>query len=116
MQTEPMHNKRRARRKRIESASNVVDVVRAQVIGHLGDVSINGLMLVAAHATQSGAIHQFLLPLTGHHTPPRQIEVGVQAIWQRAGADPGRLWSGFRIIAVSSPDAAVLREWLDAPG
>lgn len=115
MQTEPTRNQRRARRKRVENTSAVVDVISAQVIGHLGDVSISGLMLVGAHTTQSGAIHQLSLPLSGHHAPPRQIEVGVQAMWQRAGADPRRLWAGYRIIAISDHDAAILREWLDTP-
>lgn len=102
---------RRARRKRANFTSDVIDVVQGNVIGQLGDLSATGMMLIGTHSPETGAIYQFRLPLPGLGTRPRQIEVGVQAQWQRP-SENRQVWAGFRIIAISDTDAANLHAWL----
>lgn len=117
MATSSAHTReqRRARRKRANFTSDVIDVVHGQVIGQLGDLSATGMMLIGTHRPESGAIYQFRLPLTGVGTRPRPIEMGVQALWQRPSNHPGQVWVGFRIIAIGDTDAAILRAWLELP-
>jgi hypothetical protein len=40
------------------------------------------------------------------------IEDGNQEQWHEPAATPGQIWSGFRIIAIGSNDAAQLERWL----
>ena len=117
MSPSPGHarNKRRATRKRANFTCEVIDVISDQVIGHLGDLSINGLMLIGSRRPENGAILQLRLPLYGVEARPHEVEIGVQAMWHRGAANPGQIWAGYRIIAISDAHATTLRTWLALP-
>lgn len=117
MATSSAHSseQRRAHRKRANFTSEVMDVVRDQMIGYLGDLSATGMLLIGTHRPDNGAIYQFRMPLIGLEARPRPIEMGVQALWQRPSKQPGQVWAGFRIIAIGDADAASLRVWLELP-
>lgn len=108
-------DQRRAQRKRANFTAIVTDVISGQPIGHLGNLSANGMLLISAHPPRSEAIYQVRLSLPGLGSLPQSIEVGIQEQWHEAAASPGQIWSGYRIVAIDESDAALLDAWLEQP-
>jgi len=108
-------DQRRAQRKRANFTAVVTDVISGQPIGHLGNLSANGMLLISAHPPRSEAIYQVSLSLPGLGSTPQSIEVGIQEQWHEAAASPGQIWSGYRIVAIDESDAALLDAWLEQP-
>lgn len=108
-------NQRRAQRKRAPVNAIVTDVITDLPIGHLGNLSSTGMMLICAQAPRSEAIYQvsLALPGTGRMLAQSQpIEIGIQEQWHEPAASSGQIWAGYRIVAVSDADAARIGSWL----
>jgi len=108
-------NQRRAERKRAAFTALVTDVISGEPIGHLGNVSSTGLLLISAQAPRSEALYQvsLTLPSAGRALIQSQpIEAGIQEQWHEPAASPGQIWAGYRIVAISDADAARLDGWL----
>ncbi|GAB2564512.1 PilZ domain-containing protein [Dyella jejuensis] len=103
---------RRAPRKRPEYSVTVTDTITGRPLGHLGNLSSNGMLLIGQHAPRSEAVYQISLPLPRHDGTAPSIEIGVQEQWHEPAATPGQTWAGYRIIAIGQGDAAHLEQWL----
>jgi hypothetical protein len=107
-----MNEQRRAPRKRPNYIVNVTDTITGRPLGQLGNLSSNGMLLISQHTPRSEAIFQVCLPLPSHDGTSPTIEIGIQEQWHEPAATPGQIWSGYRIIAIGSADAAQLERWL----
>jgi hypothetical protein len=108
-------NQRRAERKRASVNASVTDVISGEPIGHLGNLSSTGMLLIIAQAPRSEAIYQVSMNLPGSGrqlTQSQPIEVGIQEQWHEAAASSGQIWAGYRIVAITDADAARLDSWL----
>lgn len=108
-------NQRRAERKPASVNATVTDVISGLPIGHLGNLSSTGMLLISTQAPRSEALYQvsMTLPSSGRSlTPSQPIEVGIQEQWHEAAANSGQTWAGYRIVAISDADAAKLESWL----
>jgi hypothetical protein len=111
----PSGNQRRTRRKSAPENAIVTDVIRDEVIGHLGNISSGGMLLITPQAPRSEALYQvsIALPATGRALVQSQpIEVGIQEQWHEQAASSGKIWAGFRIVAITDAAAARLESWL----
>ena len=109
-------DQRRTLRKRANFTAVVTDVISGQPIGHLGNLSANGMLLISARKPLSEAVYQVSFSLPSLDQLPQSIEVGIQEQWHEAAASPGQVWAGYRIVAISDADAALLDAWLEQPG
>ncbi len=107
---------RRAQRKRANYTVVVTDVINDRPLGHLGNLSATGLLLIGPVKPHGEAIYQVSLSMPGLGGAPLAIELGIQAQWHDDAATPGQVWSGFRIVSISPADAALLDAWLALPG
>lgn len=114
MSQDPPSNQRRAARKRVDFKAIVTDVISGKPLGQLGNLSSTGMLLISPQAPRSEALYQIslALPESSGVAPSAPIELGVQEQWHEYAASPGQVWAGFRIVAVSDPDAARLNSWL----
>lgn len=106
---------RRTKRKPANFNATVRDMITGQPMGHLGNLSSHGLLLISSRAPVSAALYQISidLPATGRSLLQSQpIEVGIQEQWHEPAASPGQIWAGYRIIAITDADAARLDSWL----
>ncbi|MEO8809227.1 MAG: PilZ domain-containing protein [Rhodanobacter sp.] len=111
----PADNQRRAQRKRVPENAIVTDTIRGEPIGHLGNLSSTGMLLITSQSPRSEALYQvsIALPATGRALVQSQpIEVGIQEQWHEHAASSGQVWGGYRIIAITDVDAARLESWL----
>jgi hypothetical protein len=114
MSTHPS-NQRRAERKRAAFTALVTDVITGLPMGHLGNLSSTGMLLISSKAPRSEAIYQvsLALPESGRLlTQSQAVEVGIQEQWHEPAASPGQIWAGYRIVAISDVDATRLEGWL----
>ena len=103
---------RRAPRKRPEYNVTVIDTMTGQALGHLGNLSSNGMLLIGQRVPRSEAVYQVSLPLPRNDGTAPTIEIGIQEQWHEPAATPGQTWSGYRIIAIGHADATQLDQWL----
>ncbi|GLQ50319.1 PilZ domain-containing protein [Dyella flava] len=103
---------RRAPRKRPDYSVAVTDSITGQPLGHLGNLSSNGMLLIGQRVPRSEAVYQVSLPLPRHDGTAPTIEIGIQEQWHEPAATPGQTWAGYRIIAIGSADATQLDHWL----
>ena len=107
-----MNEKRRRPRKRPEVNLQVTDTLTGMVVGRLGDVSLDGMLLLACTPIVDDALYQFAFHLPDVHGQLHPVEVGVHETWSEAARIDGQTWAGFRFIDVSPEGEQMLRDWL----
>jgi hypothetical protein len=107
---------RRAKRKRVPDNIDVTDTMSEQVIGHIGNISDSGMLLMGLVQLQDDALFQFRFSLPQAGARRVAIEVGAHQLWSDAANVPGQFWAGFRFIDISVEDAERLHAWIEQPG
>lgn len=107
---------RRKPRRKILNTIQVVDAMTDDVVGRLGNLSENGMLLIANRALVDDALYQLRFNLGGEIDRLLAIEVGAHLLWQDTARGPDQIWTGLRFITVLDRQLQQLREWLDAPG
>ncbi|MEO8746634.1 MAG: PilZ domain-containing protein [Rhodanobacter sp.] len=107
-------NRRSAERKRASPAATVTDVISGQAMGHVGNMSSTGMLLIGHRTPRSEALYQVCVTLRPASQPGGQaitISAGIQEQWHEPAAS-GQMWSGYRIVAITDEDVAQLSRWL----
>jgi len=112
-----MSEHRRSRRRRVQASIEVYDAMSEDLIGHLGNLSVDGLLLMSSRRIPENALFQlaFTLP-RGAAAPARRFEIGVHEQWSESARAPGQYWAGFRIVDISREDVKALDDWISSPG
>lgn len=105
--------RRRSRRKAVESVIQVVNAMTGATIGRIGNLSIDGMMVIANLPLREDALYQFIFNLPDPHGHPVPIEVGVHEQWIEHANAPGQHWAGFRIIDINARDYDLLKAWVE---
>lgn len=103
-------NRRGAARKRVTAPIAVTDDITGQAMGHLGNLSSSGLLLIGPQTPRSEALYQLRVALEAEGQAATLV-IGVQEQWHEPAAS-GQIWSGYRIVAIGEDDVALLHRWL----
>ncbi len=109
------NNQRRAERKPTSANALITDVISGETLGHLGNLSSTGLLLISTNAPRSEALYQISFSLPGYGrmlADSHPIEFGIQEQWQESATSSGQIWAGYRIVAITDVDAIRLEDWL----
>lgn len=104
--------KRRGPRRRPDTILHVRDAMTGELVGQLGNVSLEGMMLVASEPILDDALYQFAFHLPDAHGHLQPIEVGAHEQWSLPSNMRGFVWAGFRFIDIGADDLGILRDWL----
>ena len=107
---------RRAKRRKVEDSTEVLDMMTEHVIGHLSDLSETGMLLILSQPLMNDALYQLRFKLTDVQGRARSVMVGAHELWADPAAAPGQIWTGFRFIDISGDDLNFIRAWVLAPG
>ena len=107
---------RRAKRRKVDGAIDVLDTMTDVVVGHLSDLSETGMLLIAHQPLVNDALYQFRFRLADEQGRDRSVLVGAHELWSDQAAAPGQVWTGFRFIDISGDDLNFIRSWVLAPG
>jgi hypothetical protein len=104
---------RRNRRKRVRDGIEVRNSLTGDVVGFVGNLSIDGMLLIANRQLPDNALFQFDFELPIDGAAPRRFEIGVNEQWGEPASIPGQFWYGFRIIDIAPDDRQALSAWID---
>lgn len=107
-----MKEHRRSLRKTAFVAIPVTNTMTDQVIGRIGNLSVDGLLLVCEERIADGALLQLGFEITDANGQPHAVEVGAQEMWSEAANVPGQYWAGFHFIDINDQDFAAIGSWL----
>lgn len=107
---------RRAKRKPPSKPIEVINAMTGQTIGRVGNLSINGMMLIGNEPFREDALFQFVFHLPDAKGELVALEVGMHEQWTEPGGVPGQHWAGFRIIDIAPHDAEILEAWVEREG
>ncbi len=107
---------RRSQRKRAHQAIQVNDAIHGTQIGHVGNLSSDGMLLISNRQVADDALFQFSFVLPSASGHMHQVEIGVHEQWSETANVPGLFWTGFRIIDIGPEDFDVLNGWIESPG
>lgn len=110
-----MQEFRRARRRKASGQIPVTDVMTGQVVGHIGNLSESGMLLLASQPLANDALYQFRFPLDCGNGQPVPIEIGAHLLWSDQASAPGQQWIGFRFIGLGDRSVRLLRSWVNRP-
>ena len=108
-----MVENRRSRRKRVPQAIQVTNSLTGEMIGHVGNLSADGMLLITSRRLPENALFQFNFELPDAGGTPRRLEIGVHEQWGEPASIPGQFWSGFRIIDIAPEDRTTLAAWVE---
>lgn len=108
-----MIENRRSRRKRAPENIEVTNSLTGEMVGFVGNLSIDGMLLIANRKLPDNALFQFNFALPGAEGAPQHIEIGVHEQWSEPAKTAGQVWSGFRIIDIAPEDRTVLSSWVE---
>jgi hypothetical protein len=103
---------RKSQRYRLETRVAVFNALSGEKEGMLGNLSNDGLMLIADHPVTEDALFQLSLSLPDGQGGERDIELGAQCLWCDAAASAGTFWAGFKIVDISVDDQRWIRQVL----
>jgi len=107
---------RRAKRRKVDEATDVIDTMTDLAVGHLSDLSETGMLLILTNPLVTDALYQFRFKLADGSGRERMVMVGAHELWSDQAAAPGQVWTGFRFIDISGEDLNFIRAWVAAPG
>lgn len=103
---------RRAPRRSAAQSIPVTDTMTGEVIGRIGNLSSNGMMLICSRPMTDDALYQFAFDLGGNGTATQPVVVGAHQQWCEESRIAGQYWAGFRIIDLGGEDDARIRAWI----
>ncbi|WP_027079096.1 PilZ domain-containing protein [Luteimonas mephitis] len=107
---------RRARRRKAADTIMVTDAMTERVVGHIGNLSESGMLLIASEALVDDALYQLQFALPDGAGKSAMVEVGAHLLWMDRASAPGQAWIGFRFIAIAPKHRIHLQKWIEAPG
>ncbi len=111
-----MNEQRNSQRKRADTTIQVSNAITGQWIGHIGNLSVEGMLLISDQQMADDALFQFIFQLPDAETGrSHKLEVGVHEQWSEAATVPGQFWTGFRIIDIGAEDYEILYDWVMSP-
>jgi hypothetical protein len=107
-----INEQRRSKRKPPGELVQVTNAMSGEVIGRIGNLSIDGLMLISNVPVVENGLYQFAFRLPDRQGREVHLEVGVHEQWSEPASVPGQYWSGFRIVDLAPADFEVLNAWV----
>ena len=107
-----MNEYRRSPRKAPFVNTPVNNMMTGEVIGRIGNLSSDGMLMVCESEVAKDALFQFGFDLVTDHGKTLAISVGVQEMWSEPANVPGQFWAGFHFIDISDTDLDAVESWL----
>ncbi|HET9034290.1 MAG TPA: PilZ domain-containing protein [Dokdonella sp.] len=107
-----MNEYRRSLRKTPFTNTPVNNMMTGEVLGRIGNLSSDGMLMVCESEIASDALFQLGFELDDDHNKAHAINVGVQQMWSEPANVPGQFWAGFHFIDISDADLSAIESWI----
>jgi len=108
-----MHEQRTSPRIPVDEDIEVFDINSGQLLGHLGNISSGGFMLLSSRTLAIGQLFQLRIALPQPIDGNASLEIGAECLWfdEAAGRDA---WIGFHIIDISDQGISLIARLIEA--
>jgi hypothetical protein len=106
-----MSEQRRLKRRHLIYYLRVFDAKTEQLIGHLVDITTEGVMLISESPKVTGVDYDLRMVLPTEIVGKKEINFSAQSIWCRKDINPDFYATGFRLIDMEQEDRHTV-EWL----
>jgi hypothetical protein len=90
----------------------VINAMTGETLGRIGNLSVDGMMLITHQPLPEGRLYQLQFLLADAQRQQRRMEVGIQCMWSDAARTERTYWTGCRIIDIASSEQAILNDWV----
>ena len=105
---------RRARRRKAADTILVTDAMTERVVGHVGNLSESGMLLIANESLVDDALYQLRFHLRDDRGQDTPIDVGAHLLWSAPANTPGQAFAGLRFLTIDREPLERLRQWVNA--
>ena len=107
-----MIEQRSVPRRKPDAIVIVFDEMTGNSLGHLANLTPEGLMLVSRAPIPVGSIFQLGIRVPPLPNSMDKLRFGAESVWaSQAGDKGGYFWSGFSIIDISADAADLIERW-----
>ena len=86
----------------------VIDTTSNQIIGHLVDLTLEGMKITSRESIRKDSIYKFRIELPEDVKNKHQIFVEVKCVWCQQDSNPESYNAGFKIISITPPFTEVI--------
>jgi hypothetical protein len=104
---------RKSTRKPVRASLLVTDTMTGNTLGKLGNLSVDGLMLISPQPLGERRVYQVQFVIPNERGQEERVEVGIQCLWSAPGHGDHSHWAGCQIIDISSDDQQRLDQWIE---
>lgn len=106
-----MDNDSHPTRKHLLFYLDILDLHTGQLLGHLGDISLDGLMMITDHPMRLNQVRDVLIKLPdGEGLTASSIEAEVEVRWTRPDMNPNLHRIGCRFLKISSQNRELIEQ------
>ena len=87
---------------------DVVDLKTQKSIGHLVDLTIDGLQVISKGKIAKGQLLAMRIELPGAVGESREILITAESVWSRQDINPEMYFTGFKIVDITPPYGEVI--------
>ncbi len=104
---------RRSVRKRVGEAIMISNSMTGESLGRVGNLSVDGMMLITSHDVQDECLYQVQFQLRDREGLAHKLEVGIQCLWSEAARVERTYWVGCKIIDIGESEQRLLDDWVE---
>ncbi len=104
---------RRSVRKRVAEAIMVTNAMTGETLARVGNLSIDGLMLISSHSIPEERLYQVQFQLRDADHNVHRLEIGIQCLWTEAARSANTYWAGCKIIDIAASEQQILDAWVE---
>lgn len=103
-----MNERRRKTRQRLVSLTVVLDKVSGEVLGRIGNLTCEGLMLCSDRPLATGERFHLQIQLPDEVAGHTRVDLEARSLWSQRAMDPMYYATGFEILNLSDTDRHVI--------
>ena len=104
-----LRENRKTKRRHLIYYLRVFNQQNNELLGHLADITSEGLMLIGEHALPVGEAYMLHMKLPAEILGKETMDFNATALWSRPDVDPAFFATGFRIQDIADEDIKIIR-------
>jgi hypothetical protein len=111
-----MENKRKFKRRHLIYYLRVFDVSNGQLVGHLVDITKEGLMLISEQPLENEKFYNFRMVLPAEILNKAELNFSATVIWCKKDVNPDFYATGFHMDSISEEDMVIIESLIHRYG
>jgi hypothetical protein len=93
---------------------DVIDQDKKESVGHLVDLTLEGIKIVGDKEIEKGGIFNFMIDLPKEVRGVHQIILKTQCVWCNRESDAEIYFAGFRILSITPPFVEIIETLIES--